>query len=563
MRLALAQLNTTVGDFRGNGERITAALADAEKAGAHLLAVPELAVCGYPPRDLIDRPAFQREAARMLRALAARTRETALLAGTFLPNRRRTGKPFYNAAVLLHGGRLRAVARKLLLPTYDVFDEARHFEPGGTCLVVPFRGERIGLSICEDLWNDKDFWRTRRLYREDPGEEMVRRGATLVLNISASPFNEGKPRLRRRMLARLARDGAVPVAFVNLVGGNDELVFDGGSMVLDGRGRVASRGALFAEDFLVVDLPKGPVPRGVVPVAGGGAEELPDDAERTALESLRRALVLGIRDYARKCGFRTAILGLSGGIDSALVAALAVEALGASNVTGFGLPSPFSSEGSVTDARDLAEHLGIRFEILPIDRVFTEAKRTLAPLFTGRAEDVTEENIQSRLRGLLLMAVSNKFGPLVLTTGNKSELAVGYCTLYGDMCGGLAPISDLPKMRVYALARHLNARAGRSLIPDSSLTKAPSAELRPGQRDQDSLPPYEILDAILESLVERNLSTEATARRVPAPLPLVREVARQLDRAEYKRAQSAPGLKVSMKAFGVGRRIPIAQRSPA
>ena len=563
MRLALAQLNTTVGDFRGNRERITAALADAEKAGAHLLAVPELAVCGYPPRDLIDRPAFQREAARALRALAGRTRGTALLVGAFLPNRKKTGKPFFNAAILLHGGRVRAVAKKLLLPTYDVFDEARHFEPGDAGLVVPFRGERLGLSICEDLWNDKDFWRTRRLYREDPGDEMVRRGATLILNISASPFNEGKPRFRRRMLARLARDGGLPVAYVNLVGGNDELVFDGGTIVLDGRGRVAARGALFAEDFLVVDLPRGPAPRGVVAVAGGGPERLSDDADGNALESLRRALILGIRDYARKCGFSSAIVGLSGGIDSALVAALAVEALGAPNVTGFSLPSPFSSEGSIADGRDLAGRLGIRFEILPIDGLFTAAKRTLAPLFSGRPEDVTEENIQSRLRGLILMAVSNKFGPLLLTTGNKSELAVGYCTLYGDMCGGLAPISDLPKTRVYALARHLNARAGRPLIPDSSLTKPPSAELRPGQTDQDSLPPYDLLDAILESLVERNLSADATARRVPAPLPLVREIARQLDRAEYKRAQAAPGLKVSMKAFGIGRRIPIAQRSPA
>jgi NAD+ synthase (glutamine-hydrolysing) len=563
MRLALAQLNTTVGDFRDNCGRIGDALARAEKAGAHLLAVPELAVCGYPPRDLIDRPAFQREAARALKALATRTGETALLVGTFLPNRRRTGKPFHNAAVLLHRGRVRAAAKKLLLPTYDVFDEARHFEPGSGCVVVPFEGERLGLSICEDLWNDKDFWRTRRLYRQDPGEEMVRRGATLILNISASPFSEGKPRLRRRMLARLSRDGHVPVAYVNLVGGNDELVFDGGTIVLDDRGRVAARGALFAEDFLVVDLPKGKAPRRVVPVAGGGAEDLPDDAEGNALESLRRALVLGIRDYARKCGFTTAILGLSGGIDSALVAALAVEALGRTNVTGFGLPSPYSSEGSIADARELSARLGIRFEILPIDGLFAEARRTLAPLFSGRPADVTEENVQSRLRSLLLMAVSNKFGPLLLTTGNKSELAVGYCTLYGDMSGGLAPISDLPKMRVYALARHLNARAGRPLIPASSLTKPPSAELRPGQTDRDSLPPYETLDAILESLVERNLSAEATARRVKAPLSLVRRIAQQLDRAEYKRAQAAPGLKVSMKAFGIGRRIPIAQRSPA
>ncbi len=562
MRLALAQLNTTVGDFRGNAARIVDALERAEVTGANLLAVPELAVCGYPPRDLVDRPAFQREAARTLKDLGRRTKETALLVGTFLPNPRKTGKPFFNAAVLLHRGRLRAVARKLLLPTYDVFDEARHFEPGGVCTVVPFGGERLGLSICEDLWNDKDFWRTRRLYREDPGEEMVRRGATLILNVSASPFSEGKPGLRRRMLARLARDGRVPVAYVNLVGGNDELVFDGGTIVVDGRGRVAARGALFAEDFLVVDLPKGPAPRRALALEGADEADLVDEAEGSALESLRRALVLGIRDYARKCGFRTAILGLSGGIDSALVAALAVDALGAGNVTGFGLPSPYSSDGSIADARSLAANLGIRFEVLPIDSPFATAKDVLAPIFAGHAEDVTEENIQSRLRGLLLMAVSNKFGPLLLTTGNKSELAVGYCTLYGDMCGGLAPISDLPKLRVYALARHLNARAGRPLIPAASLEKPPSAELKPNQTDQDSLPPYDVLDAILEALVERNLSVEATARRVEAPLTLVRKIAGQLDRAEYKRAQAAPGLKVSMKAFGIGRRIPIAQRSP-
>jgi NAD+ synthetase len=562
MRLALAQLNTTVGDFRGNAAQIVDALGRAETAGAHLLAVPEMAVCGYPPRDLVDRPAFQREAARTLKELVRRTKETALLVGTFLPNPRTTGKPFFNAAVLLHRGRVRAVTRKLLLPTYDVFDEARHFEPGGACTVVPFGGERLGLSICEDLWNDKDFWRTRRLYREDPGEEMVRRGATLILNVSASPFSEGKPRLRRRMLARLARDGRVPVAYVNLVGGNDELVFDGGTIVLDGRGRVAARGALFEEDFLVVDLPKGKGPRRVEPVAGAEPEDLPDEAGGSALESLRRALVLGIRDYAKKCGFASAILGLSGGVDSALVAVLAVDALGAENVTGFGLPSPYSSTGSVADARALAANLGIRFETVPIDGLFAEARRTLAPLFSGRAEDVTEENVQSRLRGLLLMAVSNKFGPLVLTTGNKSELAVGYCTLYGDMCGGLAPISDLPKTRVYALARHLNARAGRPLIPEASLLKPPSAELKPNQTDQDSLPPYDVLDAILEALVERNLSAPATSRRVRAPLALIRKIAGQLDRAEYKRAQAAPGLKVSMKAFGTGRRIPIAQRAP-
>jgi NAD+ synthetase len=459
------------------------------------------------------------------------------------------------------------VAKKCLLPTYDVFDEGRHFEPGRAPTLISFGGERLGISICEDLWNDKDFWKSRRVYREDPGEELIRRGATLLVNISASPFSEGKPRLRRRMLARLAKDGRVPLAYLNLVGGNDELVFDGGSIVIDETGRVRARAALFAEDFLVVDVGKrSGGARGIRPVEpllGFEKEDLPDDAEDEPLESLRRALVLGMKDYARKCGFTSAVLGLSGGIDSALVAALAAEAFGVANVTALAMPSRYSSEGSVSDARELARNLGIRFEIVPIDGMFGASLEGLRPLFAGRPEDVTEENLQSRLRGLVLMSFSNKFGPLVLTTGNKSELAVGYCTLYGDMCGGLAPISDLPKMRVYALSRYLNARAGRPLIPEAIFTKAPSAELKPDQTDQDSLPPYPLLDAVLERLVERNLNVERTAREVGCEPALVAKLARQIDRAEYKRAQAAPGLKVSMKAFGSGRRIPIAQRSPS
>ncbi len=563
MRIALGQIDTTIGDFAGNAAKIEEVLRRAEETGAHIAAVPELALCGYPPRDLLERPSFQQEARRTLAALCRRTRETALLVGTFVPNRRKTGKPFHNVAALLHRGKVRVLAKKTLLPTYDVFDEGRWFEPGDGCALVPFRGERIGLPVCEDLWNDKDFWRARRVYHDDPGEALVRRGATLILSISASPFSEGKPLLRRRMLARYARDGRVPVVFLNLVGGNDELVFDGGSMVLDDRGRVGARASLFVEDFLVADVVRGADGRArVVAVTGGTAPSERRDAEGEPLESLRRALVLGIRDYAAKCGFRTAVLGLSGGIDSALVAALAVEALGKENVTGLGMPSPYSSEGSVGDARALAENLGIRFEVLPIASLFQDARAALGPVFAGRPEGVAEENLQSRLRGLLVMGFSNKFGSLVLTTGNKSELAVGYCTLYGDMCGGLAPISDLPKMRVYALARHLNARAARALIPEPTLLKPPSAELRPGQRDEDSLPPYPVLDAILDGLVERNLSIAAAARRSRASRALVERIARQLDVSEYKRRQAAPGLKVSAKAFGTGRRVPIAQRSP-
>ena len=559
MRLALGQLNATIGDFAGNAAKIEALWKEAEAAKADLLLVPEMALCGYPPRDLLDRPSFLAESSRVLAALARRAGKTALLVGTILPNPSRTGKPLYNAATLLRNGRVAAVARKCLLPAYDVFDEVRHFEPAKAPTLARLAGRKAGLTICEDLWNDKDFWRVRRLYRVDPGEELLARGADVVVNVSASPFSEGKPRLRRRMLARLARDGGVPVAYLNLVGGNDELVFDGGSMVLDGTGRVRARAALFEEDFLVVDLDG----TGAAPVSGAGREDLADDAEGEPLESLRRALVLGIRDYARKCGFRSAVVGLSGGVDSALVGALAAEALGPENVTGLALPSRYSSEGSVADARALAEALGVRLDVVPIEPVFAAARATLAPLFAGRPEDVTEENLQARIRGMLLMAFSNKLGPLLLTTGNKSELAVGYCTLYGDMCGGLAPISDLPKMRVYALARHLNRRAGRSLIPEPTLEKPPSAELRPGQTDQDSLPPYELLDRVLEGLVERSLPPAAVARATGAPLDLVAGIARQVDRAEYKRQQAAPGLKVSTKAFGSGRRIPIAQVSRA
>ena len=559
MRLALGQLNATIGDFAGNAAKIEALWKEAEAAKADLLLVPEMALCGYPPRDLLDRPSFLAGNARHLAELTRRAGRTALLVGTVLPNPSRTGKALFNAAVLLRNGRIAAVARKCLLPSYDVFDEVRHFEPAKAPTLARVGGRRVGLTICEDLWNDKDFWRVRRLYRDDPGEALLARGADVVVNVSASPFSEGKPRLRRRMLARLARDGGVPVAYLNLVGGNDELVFDGGSMVLDGAGRVRARAALFEEDFLVVDLDG----RTATPVAGAGREDLADDAEGEPLESLRRALVLGIRDYARKCGFRSAVVGLSGGVDSALVGALAAEALGPGNVTGLALPSRYSSAGSVADARALADALGVRLEVVPIEPVFAAARETLSPLFAGREEDVTEENLQARIRGMLLMAFSNKLGPLLLTTGNKSELAVGYCTLYGDMCGGLAPISDLPKMKVYALSRHLNRRAGRELIPESTLAKPPSAELRPGQTDQDSLPPYELLDRVLEGLVERSLPPAVVVRETGAPLELVAGIARQVDRAEYKRQQAAPGLKVSTKAFGSGRRIPIAQDTRA
>jgi NAD+ synthase/NAD+ synthase (glutamine-hydrolysing) len=547
MRIQLAQINTTVGDLDGNEAKILAAYRRGASAGVDLVVTPELATTGYPPRDLLVRPAFIRRNLEVVGRLAAATGRTGLLLGHVGENSVRPGREATNAVSLLQHGRVIATRLKTLLPTYDVFDEDRYFEPATLNEPVVFEGIPIGLTVCEDVWNDEDFWRERR-YPENPAVDLAAAGAQLLFNVSASPWHLGKNRTRHAMLESLARKTRVPVVYCNLVGGNDELVFDGGSLVFDGRGDLLAQGALFTEDTVEVDLNHAPA---VAP------------PELTEEESLYRALVLGLRDYLHKCGFKSAVLGLSGGIDSAVTACLAVEALGAEHVRGVSLPSQYSSAGSLDDARVLARNLGIRYDVLPIQSSFEVAKQTLQPVFEGRPEDLAEENIQARLRGVLLMALSNKFGSLVLTTGNKSEMAVGYCTLYGDMCGGLAPISDLPKMRVWALARHLNRRAGRELIPSSTIEKAPSAELRPGQTDQDSLPPYELLDQILEGLVERNERPARVARRAGVDEALVAGIARQIDRAEYKRQQAAPGLKVSTKAFGSGRRIPIAQVSKA
>ncbi len=541
MKIALAQINTTVGDLEGNAAALLAAYQRGVAAGADLVLAPELATTGYPPRDLLLRREFVRRNLQVLDRLAAATGATGLVVGYVGENPSPPGRELTNAVALLQGGRLIATRAKTLLPSYDVFDEDRYFEPAAANEPVPFNGRRLGLTICEDLWNDEDFW-PRRRYHRNPAAELVAAGADLILNVSASPWHLGKNRVRHAMLASLAAKLRRPLVYCNLVGGNDELIFDGHSLVFNAAGELVARGAAFAEDFLLADPDAPPLP------------PAPEPADE---DKLHRALVLGLRDYLRKCGFTDAVLGLSGGIDSALTACLAVDALGADHVRGVSLPSQYSSPGSLADARQLAANLGIRYDVIPIQAAFETIKRELSGVFAGRPEDLTEENIQARLRGVILMALSNKFGAMLLTTGNKSELAVGYCTLYGDMCGGLAVINDLPKQWVYRLARWINRE--REIIPAASLTKPPSAELRPNQTDQDTLPPYEILDAILEAYVVEGRSVAEIAR-AGFDEATVRRVVRLIDQSEYKRRQAAPGLKVTSKAFGVGRRLPIAQR---
>ena len=544
MKIALGQINPTVGDFAGNAAKIISFAARAKSAGAGLILFPELSVCGYPPRDLVERPSFVQHNREAAEHIAAETRGIAVICGLVTPAQAETGKSVMNSAALLKEGEIKFVQSKMLLPTYDVFDEMRNFAPARAQALFPFCGKQMALTICEDAWNDKHFW-PRRLYSVDPVEALVKAGGNLVLNISASPFWARKGQLRREMLATIAREDRVPVAFVNQVGGNDSLVFDGASMVFDREGKVIAQGKSFEEDLIFFDSDT---------LTGDIHEQIEGEEA-----SVYAALVLGTRDYIRKCGFRQAIIGLSGGIDSALTACIAVDAIGAENVIGVGMPGPYSSEGSISDARELAKNLGIRFELLPISEIFKGYNDTLSGVFRGRAEDATEENIQSRIRGSLLMALSNKFGALVLSTGNKSELGVGYCTLYGDMAGGLAVINDVPKTMVYRLSRYVNSR--KPVIPQASLEKPPSAELRANQKDSDSLPPYEVLDAILEDYVEESHSAEQIAREHGFDLDLVKSVVRMVERNEYKRQQAAPGVKISPKAFGYGRRFPIAAKA--
>jgi NAD+ synthase/NAD+ synthase (glutamine-hydrolysing) len=544
MKIALGQINPTVGDFQNNSARIIEFARRAREGGAELVVFSELCVCGYPPRDLVEKRSFVEANCRTASRIAESTCGIALIVGLVTPAHSETGKSVMNSAALLRDGRMEFIQSKMLLPTYDVFDEMRNFAPAKRQEVIPFGGRKLALTICEDAWNDKHFW-DRRLYGIDPVEMLMTAGGNFLINISASPFHIGKREFRTRMLAAIARQYKAPLVMVNQVGGNDQLVFDGSSLALGPDGRVVAQAKSFEEDLVFFDTE----------TLAGDMHPQVEGAEASAYA----ALVLGTRDYVRKCGFARVIIGLSGGIDSALTACIAVDALGAENVTGFGMPGPYSSPGSIDDARALAANLGIRFETLPIGKVFDDFRQTLKPAFADRAEDVTEENIQARIRGTLLMALSNKFGALVLTTGNKSELAVGYCTLYGDMVGGMAVISDVPKTMVYRLAHYVNSR--RQVIPQATLEKPPSAELRPNQTDQDTLPPYEVLDTILEDYIEDLKTPEQIAAERRYDLALVRKVARMVERSEYKRQQAAPGIKITQKAFGMGRRFPIAQKS--
>ncbi len=546
MRIALGQINTTVGDLAGNVEKMVRFARDASGRGAELIVFPELSVTGYPPRDLVEKPSFLAHSEEYLQRLASETSDLPLgiVAGYVGRSDASAGKRATNCAAVVQCGRVLFRQTKILLPTYDVFDEARYFVPGESQTIWAMHDDRLAIAVCEDAWNDKQFWE-RRLYARDPVEELVSQGGNLLISINASPYLLGKRELRHELFAATARRHKVPVIAVNQVGGNDSLVFDGSSFAMDAAGRVIGDAASFDEDLVIVDTVTG---------LGDRHADLPDECG-----AAYQALVLGTRDYIRKCGFARVLIGLSGGIDSSLTAAIAVDAVGAENVMGVGMPGPFSSEGSVADARALARNLGIGFEIASINPVYDEFCQVLKPLFAGAPPDVAEENLQSRLRGVTLMALSNKRGALVLTTGNKSELAVGYCTLYGDMCGGLAVISDVPKTMVYSLSRIANERHPGA-IPESVFEKPPSAELRADQKDTDSLPEYNVLDAILREYIEEYRTPGEIAESLRMAVGLVSDVTRKVDRNEYKRQQAAPGLKVTSKAFGIGRRFPIAQK---
>ena len=569
MRIALAQINPTVGDFSGNLRKIAEFVERAAAEGAALVMFPELATCGYPPADLLEKDSFVKRAEEMLAAVAELTRgegRPAVLCGSPMRCEGASGKRVRNVAALMEDGEIKFVQQKMLLPFYDVFDEQRYFEPARKQALTVVKGKAVAITICEDAWNDKMFW-PRQMYPVDPIDELIRQwaalpqplsGHRLILNISASPFWHGKLEVRQRMIGALAKRHRATVVMVNQVGANDSLIFDGGSFAVGPDGEVFAQAKSFVEDLLVFDTE---AQGAVAGVESSAAETLGDEGDaggEDRVEKTWQALVLGTRDYLRKCGFKKAIVGLSGGIDSALVAAIAVEALGAENVQGVGMPSEFSSEGSVTDAEKLARNLGIAFSTVPIRGVYEEFSKSLEPFFKGTGFGLAEENLQPRIRGSLLMALSNKTGALVLTTGNKSEMACGYCTLYGDMVGALAVIGDVYKTEVYELARWVNRK--REVIPEDTLTKPPSAELRPGQKDTDSLPPYDVLDPIVRAYIEDYSSAEEIVRSQGVELELVRKVIRLVELSEYKRQQAAPVLKVSRKSFGLGRRFPIAAR---
>jgi NAD+ synthase (glutamine-hydrolysing) len=539
MKIALAQINTTVGNITGNRDLVLGVMEKARALGADITVFPELCLTGYPPRDLLGLHGFVESNLQTLREIAVRSEQMGVVIGFVDRNRKKEGRDFHNAAAFLSEGKIQSIIHKTLLPTYDVFDEDRYFERSDHVQLVNFRGRTLGISICEDAWNSEDFW-SKQLYRTDPVRNQVEKGANLLINISASPFEMDKPKLRFQMLQNHVRKHRVPLVYVNLVGGNDDLLFDGNSLALGKNGNVIAQGKSFSEDLLTVD---------------------PDSAEDAGycdgetIQNLFQALVMGTRDYAYKCRFKSAVLGLSGGIDSAVVACIAAAALGPDNVLGVSMPSMYSAQESFDDARMLADNLGIRFETVPILPMFRQFEESLARVFAGRSSDETEENLQARIRGTILMALSNKFGHIVLGTGNKSELGAGYCTLYGDMVGGLAVISDVPKTLVYRLASYINRQ--KEIIPKNTIERPPTAELRPNQTDQDSLPEYHILDGILHLRVEEQLSVEEIVAR-GYERPIVEKVIRLIQANEYKRRQAATGLKVTTRAFGTGRRMPIA-----
>lgn len=543
MKIALAQFNPTVGDFEGNAARIVSLATQAKQRGADLAVFSELCVCGYLPLDLLERPAFIERNHETLKCIAMQMPLPAIVGYAGRVERDRAGKSIANKAALIDEGRVVFEQSKMLLPTYDVFDESRYFQPGERQYVYGLDREQLGITVCEDVWNDKTFW-ANPLYARDPVTELVAQGSSVLLNISASPYTLEKRALRLQMLRSLARHHRRPIVYVNQVGGDDSLIFDGASIAITADGRIAAQAKAFEEDVVLFDTVTGE----------GDIHAQPDDEIAYAYQ----ALVTGTRDYVRKCRFSKTIVALSGGIDSAVVASIAVAAVGPGNVLGVSMPGPYSSEGSRTDAKALADNLGIEFLTIPIDEVFQSYRKVLESSFRGRNPDTAEENIQARIRGNYLMALSNKFGSMVLSTGNKSESAVGYCTLYGDMAGGLAVISDVPKMMVYELAEYINRE--REVIPHSTITKPPSAELRPDQKDTDSLPPYEVLDRILKAYIEEVKAPEQIAAELGYDLKLVREIAALVDRNEYKRKQAAPGLKITSRAFGFGRPFPIAQR---
>lgn len=559
MKIALAQINPIVGDITGNAKQIRSAIQCAREKGAQLVVFPELAIIGYPPKDLLLKPSVIHRCIEAVNDLAASCTDIAAIIGYPCPTGNATGQPLYNAAALCHGGRVAHRYVKNLLPTYDVFDEHRYFEPGAKPTVASFAGVQIGVSICEDLWNDRELV-PGQVYHSDPVQDLAQAGAQLLINCAASPFVIGKHDLRLALLKSAAKRHGIPAVFCNQVGGNDDLVFDGNSCAVNAQGEVIAAAKDFQPDLLMMDLPLGnDAPQG---------ESNRIETPRGGIESVYHALVLGLRDYAHRCGFESAIVGVSGGIDSAVTAALAVAALGSKSVRTVAMPSRYSSEGSLTDAAELAKQLGTRFDTIPITDAHEAFERTLAPHFEGRPADAAEENIQARVRGVILMALSNKFGSLLVTTGNKSELAVGYCTLYGDMAGGLAVLSDVPKTMVIELARWINDNPasplrnqfGGPVIPENTITKPPSAELRPDQTDQDSLPPYEVLDQIIERYVERQQSVTQIVDELPdVDADTIRRMVRLIDLNEYKRKQAAPGLKITGQAFGFGRRMPIAQ----